>query len=532
MARNRQVLTERKGQRKKKNTIIIEYTWTNGLIAVAVVGLLAFFVQQVVQAKSIVITDAQRFDRCLRLMDDDFDMFDQIQHTWKCFRKHPLPHGRFLIGRGYFNTMQYDKAQELFATALREVDQYSKNHPEYQGNSVRADIYHYMALCYVKQNNPISATNTWAKALRFKKHDPEIRFSYATCLLSQGINQLAADQLTAALKLKPKERFKYQYLLSLAQKRVDQPRDAALNAALASKGTFDMLMLGIYATEVGEWEDAKLLLTRHLAKIDANPTEVSLIATKRRTINHLLDVYKMLGDSEASRLLTLQALKEKVIQHPNQRPTWLYGNLLPATPFPQHAVLDDVIAELEELYEPLKADLNSMEWSKTVDLVRHDSEQLAVSGNWTQAVLVRDGTVLEYAFGPFVQSQQRLARLLYKYAHDLPRGCLEVSVLAPGTHIKPHFGPTNHRVRLHLGLDVPESGAVLLVDDNPVHWANGKAFAFDDSFIHEVWNNSTQPRTVLIFDVWHPLINESDRPHFRRHQQWRKFDTKERTKFH
>ena len=30
---------------------------------------------------------------------------------------------------------------------------------------------------------------------------------------------------------------------------------------------------------------------------------------------------------------------------------------------------------------------------------------------------------------------------------------------------------------------------------------------FDDSFDHEVWNNASSPRVVLLIDVWHPDLD-------------------------
>jgi aspartyl/asparaginyl beta-hydroxylase (cupin superfamily) len=34
----------------------------------------------------------------------------------------------------------------------------------------------------------------------------------------------------------------------------------------------------------------------------------------------------------------------------------------------------------------------------------------------------------------------------------------------------------------------------------------GEVLAFDDAFEHEVWNNSTRTRVVLVVDLWHPNL--------------------------
>jgi aspartate beta-hydroxylase len=34
---------------------------------------------------------------------------------------------------------------------------------------------------------------------------------------------------------------------------------------------------------------------------------------------------------------------------------------------------------------------------------------------------------------------------------------------------------------------------------------------FDDTMEHEAWNNSDQPRVILIFDVWNPRLSQTER---------------------
>jgi ornithine lipid ester-linked acyl 2-hydroxylase len=78
------------------------------------------------------------------------------------------------------------------------------------------------------------------------------------------------------------------------------------------------------------------------------------------------------------------------------------------------------------------------------------------------------------------------------------------SILAPGKHITAHKGPYAGVLRYHLGVDVPE-GCVIRIDDERRTWQNGSSLLFDDSFEHEVWNNSDRSRCVLFVDVERPL---------------------------
>jgi aspartyl/asparaginyl beta-hydroxylase (cupin superfamily) len=83
------------------------------------------------------------------------------------------------------------------------------------------------------------------------------------------------------------------------------------------------------------------------------------------------------------------------------------------------------------------------------------------------------------------------------------------SILAPRTTIPPHTGVTNTRAIIHLPLVVPP-GCRFRVGGETREWQEGEAFAFDDTIEHEAWNDSDEPRVVLIFDVWNPHLSETE----------------------
>lgn len=82
-------------------------------------------------------------------------------------------------------------------------------------------------------------------------------------------------------------------------------------------------------------------------------------------------------------------------------------------------------------------------------------------------------------------------------------GMAYFSIMDPHTHVTPHSGFTNTHLRCHLGLEIPE-GCRIRVGDEVRGWAAGQVNVFDDSFNHEVWNDSDSGRAVLLFDTWHP----------------------------
>jgi AMMECR1 domain-containing protein len=84
------------------------------------------------------------------------------------------------------------------------------------------------------------------------------------------------------------------------------------------------------------------------------------------------------------------------------------------------------------------------------------------------------------------------------------------SVVAPHSHVEAHCGPTNARIRVHLGLRVPAGGRIR-VGRETRSWVAGRCLVFDDSWEHEVWNDAPTPRAVLLLDVAHPDLAEQFR---------------------
>ena len=83
------------------------------------------------------------------------------------------------------------------------------------------------------------------------------------------------------------------------------------------------------------------------------------------------------------------------------------------------------------------------------------------------------------------------------------------SILAPRTHVAAHKGPTNMRLRCHLGIEVPKD-CWLRVGDQIMTWREGECLIFDDSYVHEVWNDSDKRRVVLVIDIWHPDLTAGE----------------------
>lgn len=81
------------------------------------------------------------------------------------------------------------------------------------------------------------------------------------------------------------------------------------------------------------------------------------------------------------------------------------------------------------------------------------------------------------------------------------------SILEPGTHIPRHRGVTKAILTAHLGLLVPHERAPcrMQVGNEIVHWQEGRTLVFDDTFHHEVWNDTNQQRAVLLIQFRRPV---------------------------
>ena len=191
-----------------------------------------------------------------------------------------------------------------------------------------------------------------------------------------------------------------------------------------------------------------------------------------------------------------------------QRPTILFGTVGSSKPLwrrGDHPLVGAAVDALEASFDELRAEVLALdrragEWEL-------DDEDLTARGEWRELNLYRHG-----------KRQERGCRLLPKacaLAARLPRatGCshgdVKLSRMAPATHVKPHCGPTNARLRLHLPLVAPTTPrpAAMRVASEEVEWEEGEVLVFDDSYEHEVWQRADADRIVLIVDIWHPTLD-------------------------
>jgi aspartate beta-hydroxylase len=136
-------------------------------------------------------------------------------------------------------------------------------------------------------------------------------------------------------------------------------------------------------------------------------------------------------------------------------------------------------------------------------------EELNHSKRWSSYFLWKSGAPIAAHHARCPQTASALTEVDLA---DIEGLCPNVmfSALAPHTAIPPHHGETNARLVVHLPLIVP-AGCHIRVGFERRVWQEGSLLFFDDTLEHEAHNDSDFLRTVLIFDVWNPLLSQEER---------------------
>ncbi|XP_068504855.1 aspartyl/asparaginyl beta-hydroxylase isoform X11 [Syngnathus scovelli] len=175
---------------------------------------------------------------------------------------------------------------------------------------------------------------------------------------------------------------------------------------------------------------------------------------------------------------------------------------------PNETGYTDLVKALEKNWKMIRDEAMAMMDQNTGQFVPEE-ENLREKGEWGQYTLWQQGK----KSGTSCQAVPKTCSLLERFpeATGCKRGQIKFSVMQPGTHVWPHTGPTNCRLRMHLGLIIPKQGCTIRCTDQTREWEEGKVLIFDDSFEHEVWQDADTFRLIFIVDVWHPQLTASQR---------------------
>lgn len=129
-----------------------------------------------------------------------------------------------------------------------------------------------------------------------------------------------------------------------------------------------------------------------------------------------------------------------------------------------------------------------------------DQHKIAKAQQWKTFIL--------FGFGQRLEKNCKVAPRTADILGTVPKvQTAWFSILAPGYHIPAHTGVTKGIVRAHLGLIIPtdREKCRIRVADQIKAWKTGEVFAFDDTYEHEVWNDTDEERVILLFDFDRPM---------------------------
>jgi beta-hydroxylase len=152
-----------------------------------------------------------------------------------------------------------------------------------------------------------------------------------------------------------------------------------------------------------------------------------------------------------------------------------------------------IVEELSDLLKDRESIPNFQDISK-------DQRNLTQDDNWKTFFLHGYGYKMEANCARCPQTSQLVESIPGMFTAFF-------SILSPGKHIPPHRGPYNGLLRTHLGLVIPEprENCRIMVGEEIRHWETGQCLIFDDTYRHQVWNDTDGMRVVLFLDVQRPL---------------------------
>lgn len=164
----------------------------------------------------------------------------------------------------------------------------------------------------------------------------------------------------------------------------------------------------------------------------------------------------------------------------------------------------DWVSILEQNWQPIRREgeklLKDRDLIPAFHEISPDQTRISKGDHWKTHIL--------YGFGRRIENNCRSCPETAKVLESIP-GMMTAwfSMIDPGYHIPPHRGPTKSFVVCHLGLIIPKDkdNCYLRVADRKLTWEEGKCFVFDDTFDHEVRNDTDEHRVVLLVHVERPM---------------------------
>jgi aspartate beta-hydroxylase len=266
---------------------------------------------------------------------------------------------------------------------------------------------------------------------------------------------------------------------------------------LASEGRhpFSATLNRRFAGLIGRFEGAKRPGQKSPTELPTKQSETSR-ATQAGANQAMVAAKPFVVPQRFQRYLSLFA------SHPQDAKMFHYPDL-PSQPFfdPQAFA---IVAALEANFEQIRAEVRAL----GEDSYHQEHEKsIKRTGSWDVFMLYERGRKNQRN----TEMCPTITRIIEE--HNTVKtlaGLMYLSKMSPRTVIQSHRGPTNMRLRCHLGIQVPQGDCAIKVGGEIRRWQEGKCLVFDDNYPHEAWNHTDELRRVLIVDIWHPNLSQDE----------------------
>jgi len=215
------------------------------------------------------------------------------------------------------------------------------------------------------------------------------------------------------------------------------------------------------------------------------------------------------GHEQLSLLARLRKRRRKKIKRSGKRLIRAMADflgrqsLVETTPILDKAQFPSILA-LEANWQTIRSELDDIlkhrEAVPFLHQISPDQKRISTGANWRTFIL--------FGFGNKLTKNCAQAPETARLLEQIPNlQTAWFSIMSPRYHVPAHRGITRGILRSHLGLIVPEDAqnCTLRVDEQVYAWRAGEAVVFDDTYEHEVLNDTDDDRVVLLIDFDRPM---------------------------
>ncbi|EFC46087.1 aspartyl beta hydroxylase [Naegleria gruberi] len=161
-----------------------------------------------------------------------------------------------------------------------------------------------------------------------------------------------------------------------------------------------------------------------------------------------------------------------------------------------YSIYSDIQLRLESYFEDIKSEfINNY---LNIDDLNIDNIKSSVTGQWNAIYLVNQGKIDEQICKLFPNTTNIIEDILgfNDRICRLNIGYVYFSIIHKGTHIKPHCGVSNIKLRIQLPLIVNDH-VTMKVKNVERQYNEGEIIILDDSFVHEVIYKDANDNLIL-----------------------------------